>query len=391
MYRLFIIKLLCFIALFSTPIGLNLLFLYNTGELVGLGRLAAQQTESNSDIIAGFATRNLGYNYKKELYSQQKPNILILGSSRVLQLRAEFFTDSVLNAGSSMGSVKEGFNFLREVIKIHKPKTLILGVDYWWFDPNYATPSFNKQSADLDHILSFRSYLLPFRWIYDGKITPQEYMKNLRFSRSTSSLFGVDATLRKTGFNRDGSYFYYKTVTGKEKDYYAIGFKKSHQMLTLSNEKLSKTPKIDISQVELFSELIDYARQHDVEVVTFLTPIAPSLENSMQNYPNVNESIEQLKRVLRVHLPSINDYLISTVLNTCDCEYIDGIHGGDVTYAKLLLEMADHNTKLLNIVNMDYLRFVSSRYGGLAMIPRVFFEGQKEVDFLKLGCNKIYE
>ena len=89
--------------------------------------------------------------------------------------------------------------------------------------------------------------------------------------------------------------------------------------------------------------------------------------------------------------PFISGFLtLSTPKNigSFNCEFIDGFHGGDVTYAKILLALATQNKKLTVLLNLNYLSRIISLYHGLAFIPDKQVTLKKEIDFTQLGCKK---
>ena len=64
-----------------------------------------------------------------ELIKQVKPEIIALGSSRVMQFREDSFNKKFVNAGGAMNSLSE-FNFFEKMYEFHNPKYIILGLDF---------------------------------------------------------------------------------------------------------------------------------------------------------------------------------------------------------------------------------------------------------------------
>ena len=66
-----------------------------------------------------------------------------------------------------------------------------------------------------------------------------------------------------------------------------------------------------------------------------------------------------------------------------------GLHGGDVTYARMLAQIGEINPEVRRYLRSDFIADYISQYKGhaggtvLAMHPEL-----KEVDFLGLGCRK---
>ncbi|AIK95593.1 hypothetical protein [Candidatus Odyssella acanthamoebae] len=76
------------------------------------------------------------------------------------------------------------------------------------------------------------------------------------------------------------------------------------------------------------------------------------------------------------------------MLETTDCEFIDGFHGGDVLYAKILKYLSDQEPLLSEFVDSKALNKIIDSYSGLAMIPNPKITSKPEIDFLRLGCVK---
>lgn len=70
-----------------------------------------------------------------------------------------------------------------------------------------------------------------------------------------------------------------------------------------------------------------------------------------------------------------------------NCEFIDGFHGGDIFYARILRNMAEKSQTLMPYVNILYLNEIIDSHAG-----KVFSKDNisyfYEQDFLSLGCKK---
>ncbi len=71
-----------------------------------------------------------------------------------------------------------------------------------------------------------------------------------------------------------------------------------------------------------------------------------------------------------------------------DCEFIDGFHGGEVTYARILRAMADRWPALLSYVNMERLNAAIRDWQGHALVPDERLTNLPETDFMRFGCSK---
>ena len=74
-----------------------------------------------------------------------------------------------------------------------------------------------------------------------------------------------------------------------------------------------------------------------------------------------------------------------------DCEFVDGFHGGEVVFARILARMAeDAGNGLAPFVNMERLRLAARTHAGEMLVDTRFRRaGDREADFLNLDRDKI--
>ncbi len=391
MYKKYCQYFILFFFILALPLGGNWLFLYNSGELLPIEKIARIQQDAGKDCLVGLATRNQFYYYKKALYELSKPNILILGSSRVMEFRNNAFNTKVVNAGGAMNSVNEGFSFINEAFAIHKPELVILGLDYWWFNEVAHKPlEAIKPPLKLSHQISLRSYLLPFKWLWQRKISFKQYIKRLNPLLLANNDFtegvGVDAIINDTGFGPEGSFYYTKTINGKEQNI----DEKFHTCLTNMSTgglRFHYGEKVHDLHFANIMKMIRKIQEQGVELVIFIPPNAPTIVNKMKDYHTQFQYISDLRQRLINEGVKIYDFHDPVMLSSSDCEFLDGIHGGEVTYAKILLKLGQAHEKLQPYLNLKYLSWVSVAANDLAMVPSNK-RSQIEVDFLKIGCEK---
>lgn len=387
MYQTYIKKMLLFLVLFALPICGNWLFLLNSGELLPIKEIVNRQLQTGENYLVGLATRNQGYYYKREMYFQHKPTVFVHGSSRVMQFKKDYFSHSMFNSGGTMSSVNEGYSFIKEVFAKHKPEIMIMGIDYWWFNKNVIAPTTTiKPPLELSHRISFRSYLLPYKWLWQGKINFAEYfqqMDPLNLLRNTYPRgIGVDAIVNRSGFAPDGSYVYTKYVIGKEP---SIDPHFSHNLalIKMNDPHFEQGAVVDETHFKNFMDMLAYLQEQNVKVILFIPPIAPTVTGHLQNFT----LIEDLRKKLNKAGILYYDFHDPKFLSINDCEFLDGTHGGEVLYARILEWMADHEPQLKHHLRNEYVHAVGKYYRNLAMIPNEI-TSSPEIDFLGIGCGK---
>ena len=85
------------------------------------------------------------------------------------------------------------------------------------------------------------------------------------------------------------------------------------------------------------------------------------------------------------------DLLDASAPETCgiqDCEFLDGLHMGEVASCRLLREFANARPELLAYVDMERVSRTLNEWPGHAFVRDERIDPGFETDFLGLGCRK---
>lgn len=109
----------------------------------------------------------------------------------------------------------------------------------------------------------------------------------------------------------------------------------------------------------------------------------------MEHYLGKYEYVDEIRRKLAVAGLSYFDFHDPKLLSNSDYEFLDGYHGGEITYVKILQLLFKQVPELRYYLNEPYISGVTKNYQNLAMIPHEKLNHIKEVDFLGLRCQKL--
>lgn len=386
-YLKIFILVLCGLGL---PCGVNALFLYFSGELLPVSTITKMQ-EGNPNHLAGFATHDLTYFYKLETYKTIQADIIAIGSSRVLPFRREMFSKTFFNFGRAMNSIDQGYFLVDEILKIHTPKVVILGLDFWWFVGNakeniqyYIPPKDNTT-------LSLKLLMQPYLWLYQNKISWDYYIKTL-FKPLYGAFIphiGVHAQMKNEGFAHDGSYYYTSVVTGAAPSD-DIQFQTSLLQIQEGKGQYQHNQKISPIYIERFLRMIEKLQENGVKVMVFIPPVSPTIVEGLEKNKDKFEYITDLFSHLKTYNITLFDFHNAADIKACDCEFLDGYHGGEVLYLRMLDKMAteENNKALLPFVNMPYITSTIAQYRNRFATPHSVLSTLPEIDFLQIGCKK---
>ena len=366
---------------------INFVFLLNAGEFERIDNII--KIQSQHDALFYSALRHITYPYKLSLFHQVKPRIVAVGSSRVFQIRSPYFTGSFVNMGGAMGSFKDGEAILREMAASHKPEVVLMGLDPWWFGSGAVTSQMGTSNATGQEF-QIDMLVMPCDWLIWKKVSYQNYFKVLL--GKTSNLFpaiGVYAVERHEGFYRDGSFFNLGTVTGLYK-FNDQKFERLASLIKTGAYSWKHDKSINKERWKEFVSMVTFAQQENIHLITFLTPLPAKLIDLMDSMGDNYAYIDELRAMLPEVSKHYYDFYDPRSFGSSDCEFIDGEHGGEIMYLRMMLEISkDPASGLSPYLNLDKIVKCIDQYRGKAMVPPPFYKQPfTEVDFLELGCNK---
>jgi hypothetical protein len=192
------------LALFLAPpgaiAGVFEVALWRLGETVPLASAAA---EPDQESIWGRALLSQQFDVLKwAAWVERRPDVVALGSSRVMQIRGALFGTSFYNAGGllqDLGDLDHVVDAL-ESGELPRPKLLLLGVDPWWFSS--ATSLRGGASDRRDDTWSFAAHVGAWRGLLRAILSGDDWGAN-RDPATGASCFGLRA--RRLGDGERGS------------------------------------------------------------------------------------------------------------------------------------------------------------------------------------------
>jgi hypothetical protein len=325
--------------------------------------------------------------YKLTLYSAVKPDIIVLGSSRVMQFRGKYFTKKFLNIGGTAGNLAVLRSTLEAMLKTHTPEAVILGLDFWWFTQKWEADPFKEvPPTSGTYAYTFDVLKTPYEWLLEGKLTPGQFFAPLT-GGFEKHLYGIMAQTTGDGFATDGSWYYTADVTGRQRPF-DYQFKDTLKQVRYGIKAFAAAPAVSIAHVDALGEILCKLQARGIRVYTFIAPLAPTVYDAMYKREKDYPQVFRLEEVLRGRGIEVQDYSNPQALKSTDCEFVDGFHGGDVTHARLLRALADKYPSLVQHVDILKLDEDIHYYNGFAMAPDERVTSLREVDFMNFQCRK---
>ena len=360
-------------------------FIAKSGD-VDLQGVVREQAAGRFAIFGSGVSQDF-VDYKLALYSAVKPDIIVLGSSRVMQFRGKYFTKKFLNIGGTAGNLAVLRSTIEAMLKVHKPEAVILGLDFWWFTQKWEADPFKEvPPTSGTYAYTFDVLKTPYTWLLEGKLTAGQFFAPLT-GGFEKHLYGIMAQKTGDGFATDGSWYYTADVTGQQHPF-DYKFQDTLKQVRYGIKAFAAAPEIPVAHVDALAEMLCKLQSRGVQTYIFITPLSQAVYEAMREREKDYPQMFQLAEALDARGIEVQDYSDPRVLNATDCEFVDGFHGGDVTYARILRDLADKYPSLVQHVDILKLDEDIHHYNGFAMAPDARVTKLPEVDFMDFQCRK---
>jgi hypothetical protein len=150
--------------------------------------------------------------YKYLQILRRRPQILVLGSSRMMQFRAEMFgrqAPTFYNAGGMIHSIEDVCDFFDRLPQEATPRVVILGVDFWWLNANEKKPlarfdSF-KVGVETEGTFSWQGHGNAIATYLRKPALLMDTARHTLGKNRDPNALGLQARLHRQGFRIDGS------------------------------------------------------------------------------------------------------------------------------------------------------------------------------------------
>jgi hypothetical protein len=352
--------------------------LLRTGEVTSLNHIIDKQISNQKPYLVGFAYTEFKEYYKLHFTLKKDPSVLVLGSSRVMEIREEFFRPcfTFYNAGGSIDHIVNLNEFLDRLPVKSNLRVIYLGLDPWFFNANYDNmSSATSQKKQYDHYsnfnMLFRGSTL-FHILVDirkGKIRLAQINQSGNCTR-----VGLSAVMNSTGYRNDGSYNYGYLINHFDNSQinHDYKFNNTLQRIRNGNMRFEYCSNVNIKAISELNIFLAACKKRSILVVAYLPPFANSIYKKLQekgaDYAYLASLDTELKSAFsKCDFPFFN-FMSIEGLGATDSEFIDGFHGSEKADLRILLEIARQNSLANQYVDSNSLAVMLKNSAGNLMV-----------------------
>jgi hypothetical protein len=351
------LKLLSRFGLFCLPLLVLLaageVLLWSVGENWPVSRVASRQSGLATPTLysRSLLSQQFGI-YKLEMIKQRQPQILVIGSSRVMQFRDFVFApldSSFYNAGGMIQGVHDVQSLADQVATgaIAAPRVLILGIDPWWLRDGAGAEE--SWLLDRDEAYSFAAHVKALRMILVGRESGK--FRQALLARSSAGFpmdsLGIGVQTAAAGFRADGSWQYSREIMAT---FLTAGFVDREtppviERIRFRQMQFSAPAAYDEPRANVLVDSVARLSSLGVEVWAWLPPLSSQSAAAIDRDEELRALVQACQQRLLPQLAhhgaqvladeDLRDYRMN------DPYMIDGFHPGEVYSANLALAMIE--------------------------------------------------
>lgn len=383
-YKRFLFLFLFFLGLCACLIFGFFFYLSRIYEHNTYSEIVQRQIKKNS--LYGTALNNFPVPYFFELIKQRQPEILMVGSSRSGWFKEKYFNTSFVTTPKASDTLMQMESFLNEVMNIYTPKIVIMEFDPWLLLQKPRISSNISKGESGKSINLFKIYSVAKLVARKNMVYLNPFKDNLLKNPYIDfDSLGIFALTMGNGFLKDGSYFHGSTYFGK-KNILDRNFQLSIWQIDNGQGPFRWAKAYDGENIVVFKRIVKELKKKKIIVIPIIMPISPLVyQKSYGLYPDKYAYWKKLSD--NAKKLGIYDFLNPFSINTNDCEFLDGVHPGDVASARVLKKIGEENPAFAKYLNMKEINWAINNRAGHVYSGQDFGP-YKEVDFLGLGCKK---
>lgn len=287
---------------------------------------------------------NRDLEFKLLATNTRQPEIVAVGSSRILQFRSLFFnrdTSAFYNAAGPAWQL-EHVVALVEGLE-YAPRVLIVSLDQPWFNHAYPGDPFEPSLAptsDFDHIFMVNRSVM--QAMLEGQPLDIRQMLERREPAYGGLALGLRAIRDGHGFRNDGSeqygdFFVARHLTPENE--------RARHLSLLENgqDMYARGSEVSESALQQLDRFLQYCDERGIFVIGFLPSFMPALHQEMVaggQHQYVEALPHHLEPLFQSHGFAFFDFTDGAALHATDGDFIDGWHASERINLRLYTEMA---------------------------------------------------
>ncbi len=313
-----------------------------SGEIYAIDKIVERHI-LDKDIIVGTVLQNTDKYLKFYTAQSIKPEVLVLGTSRVMQFTRNNFKNryTFYNAGGAVHSSHGYKDFINKLN--YNPKIIIVGFDQYFFN--------NKWNEKSNSLHNYEYNYKPILILEEGLRLFIKGDVNIFKLKNKNKSIGLNAVIHGDGFKSDGSYYYNRIINCPDTEYskkFLYPFEDTMARIISGERRFEYGDVVDDKAISEIEEFLSICKKRNIEVVAIIPPFAPLISDKLQStgkYNYIKCIYPKLVDIFKRLNYELYDFSYSKSIGD-NSYYIDGFHGNSQVYSNIVSEILANGSKL---------------------------------------------
>ena len=323
-----IFKYSLFISLLFISVGLFSTYLFESNGVFNSEKKLAYALSNHLGVISSNMDERLFVKSRIEI-EKQNPNVILAGSSRIMQIGKHNLKDDCLNFAVSGASIEDDIAIIDLATNKFHPKKLIIGADPWLFNSNSGQsrwlslkPEYINAVSRFSQSKQPKHIATKLYTINDHSFFETVYNVYEKINISKTYVNNNSPLQYKDIIRKDGSRMYNTNYSTTTQDEIRRGF---NGLINYSMTSYKFSPQ----SMDLFEKFLDYYRSK-YEIILVLSPYHPDLYKRIKQEKPIFLDIENQYREIakKKNIKIIGSYDPSKV-GCSSKDFYDGMHPKD--------------------------------------------------------------
>jgi hypothetical protein len=338
----FLLKIVVFALPFAIPFVLLTGFLIYTGESMPL-RMVVDMQMGETPVLYRPRFGNRDLEFKLLAANTRQPEVVAIGSSRILQFRSMFFNRDSANFYNAAGPAWQ-LDHLEHVVRglSYTPRILILSLDHPWFNDAYPGDPFEpslEPTSDFAHIFMVNRSVM--QMLFNGETIDIGRMLERREPGFGGMALGLRAIRDGHGFRNDGSEQYGDFLIAH---FLSPEGERARHLSLLENgqDMYARGDAVSEDALNKLERLLQFCEERGIYVIGLLPPFMPTLYQQMlagRQHGYIEQLAPRLTELFEQHDYAFFDFSDGATLGANDSDFFDGWHAAERIYLRLYTEM----------------------------------------------------
>ncbi|MBN7812918.1 hypothetical protein J0A68_18320 [Algoriphagus sp. H41] len=346
---------------------------WKTGESF-LSESQFREAVGSGDFLIGYLYNESNYRALKKAAVESRPaaEVMVLGSSRTTQFRDFMFDAPFYNSGYTIVTINQFQEYLESMPAEKLPKVLVVGLDQWMFNPHwdqadamYETDYFDPQSVRISETPKPQQIEAFWRDWLSGSYALKK--SELASGADFQTVIGLNGNYFAMGFRDDGSFYYGAKVAGLLRGDSTIqdfGFRDTFERIDRGVARFEYGSELNAKAMQKLDELVTFCEDKGIKLIAFLPPFAPSVAKRLSDsgkHDYLWMLPGQLDKALSGTGAELWDFTDVQSLGIGDDAFLDGFHGSEYCYLKMVANMVERHSVLERYVDLDRIEKLAAQ------------------------------